>query len=235
MNPILVGVAFTVTVGAVIAVSARDDRAALVGLVLALAAAPFLGDPLPSLATLATRVIGAALTAYLIRVAIAPTMVEPERRRRDAGLGGSPLGWPAESLLAIAAWIVGLTLSTHLLAVAPGGPPIAPDDVLGALGPSSLATGAGLAIIVLGVVPALGSRHAVRTAIGLLILVQGLTLVRAGVAGAPSDLEELAGVALLVAAGIVGSILITLERRPPGDAHRDPGGGPRPGPRVEPE
>lgn len=235
MNPLLAGVAFAVTAGGVVAVSAREARAALVGLAIALAAAPFLADPLPPLSTLATRVIGAALAAWMIRVAVMPGPVESDPRPRDAIHGGSRMGWPAEALLAIAAWIVGLTVSTNLVALNPGGPGISPDDVLGALGASSLATGAGLAIIVIAIVPALGSRHSFRTALGLLILVQGVILFRAGVAGAPSDLEELAGVALMVGAAIVGSVLITLERRSGDDAHRDPSGSRRPDPLIEPE
>ncbi|MBI2763383.1 MAG: hypothetical protein HYX54_06510 [Chloroflexi bacterium] len=233
MNPILVGVAFAVTVGAVVAVSAREARAALVGVAVALAAAPFLGDPLPPLSTLATRVVGAALAAYLIRVAVAPMPLETDPRRRDAVRDGSRIGWPAEALLAVAAWIVGLTVSTNLEALNPGGPGISPDDLVGAISASSLATGAGLAAIVVAIVPALGSRHGLRTALGLLILVQGVLLFRAGVGGTPSDLEGLAGVALMVTAAIVGSVLTTLERRSGEDAHRDPVGSLRRDPPIE--
>ncbi len=186
MNPILVGVAFAVTAGAVVAVSAREARLALVGLVVALAAAPFLADPLPPLSTLAARVIGAALAAYLVRVAVAPTMPDADTRRRDVFRGGSRTGWPTESLLAVAAWIVGLNVAIHLEALNPGGAGVSADDLLGAVRASSLATGAGLASIVIAIVPSLGSRQALGTVLGLLILVQGVSLFRVGVAGGPA-------------------------------------------------
>lgn len=210
MNPIFVGVALAVSVGAIVAISARDARTALMGLAVMLVATPFLSDPLPPLSTLAMRVVGAALAAFLLRSAVVSNAEELDRRRKQSEHGGSRIGWPTETLLAIAALFVGLNVFSHLQALNPVGPGILGTDVLGSLGAGSLATGAGLAIIVLAVVPALGSREGLRTAVGLLVLVQGILLFRSGVAGAPSDLEQLAGVALLVAAAVTGSMLVGL-------------------------
>ena len=222
MNPILVGVALAVSAGAVVAISARDARTALMGLAITVVAAPFLSDPLPPLSTLAMRVVGAALAAYLLRSAVMSNADELDGGSRPSGHGGSRIGWPTETLLAIAAWVVGLNVFVHLQALNPAGPGTLVTDLLGSINAGALATGSGLAVIVLAVVPALGSREGLRTAIGLLVLVQGVLLFRSGVAGAPSDLEQLAGVALIVAAAITGSMLVGLgvarDRAAPADA-----------------
>ncbi|MEO8469231.1 MAG: hypothetical protein ABI573_06140 [Chloroflexota bacterium] len=210
MNPMFVGVALAISVGAIIAISARDARTALMGLAVTLVAAPFLSDPLPPLSTLAMRVVGAALAAYLLRSAVLSNAEALDRRRGKSGHVGSRIGWPTETLLAIAAWVVGINVYAHLLALTPGGPGTLSTESLGSLGAGSLATGAGLAVIVLAIVPALGAREGLRTAVGLVVLIQGILLFRSGVAGAPSDLEQLAGVALIVAAAVTGSMLVGL-------------------------
>jgi len=52
----LLAVAAIVTVaGALVAITGRDARVAVIGLVVTLAAAPFLADPLPTWPALATR------------------------------------------------------------------------------------------------------------------------------------------------------------------------------------
>ncbi|TAL10345.1 MAG: hypothetical protein EPO00_04630 [Chloroflexota bacterium] len=214
MSPILVGVAIVVSAGLIVAVSARDARTALVGLAVTMAAAPFLADPPPPLATLALRVVAAVLAAYLLRATVMTATAEPARQPNPSGHGGSRVGWPTETLLAIAAWIVGLNVSAHLLALNPAGPGVTTTDLLGSLSAGSLATGAGLGAIVLAIVPALGSRDGLRTAIGLLVLIEGILLLRVGVAGAPSDLEQLAGVAVVIAAAITGSMLVGLGTGP---------------------
>ncbi len=217
MSPILVGVAVVVSVGAIVAISARDARTALVGLAVTMSAAPFVADPLPPLSTLAVRVVAAVLAAYLLRATVMTASAELDRHPKGAGHAGSRVGWPTETLLAIAAWVVGLNVSAHLLSLNPADPGIITTDLLGSLSAGSLATGAGLGAIVLATVPALGSRNGVRMAIGLLVLIEGILLLRVGVAGAPSDLEQLAGVALIVAAAITGSMLVGLgvARTPP--------------------
>lgn len=219
MNPLVAGVALAVTFGAVTAVAARDARAALVGLAIALVATPFLSDPLPGLPTLAARVVGAALAAYLVRSAYAgkagtaggagADRSAASTRAEPTG-GGSRLGWPAEVLLAAAAAIVGVSVASNLSLlgqVAPG----ATDGPLGFLTPSALATAAGLAAVVVAFVPAFSGHNVLRTTIGAMILLQGLLLVRTGVAGAPEDLEQLAGLALLIAIAGSGVILAGLR------------------------
>ncbi|MEO8208888.1 MAG: hypothetical protein ABI598_07610 [Chloroflexota bacterium] len=213
MNPIVVAVAIAVTIGAVVAVSSRNARTALLGLAITVTAAPFLGDPLPQTSTLAMRVIGAALVAFLLRSAAAsavPTVNDP---RPEAERLGSRVGWPAEALMAAAAWLVAIVVASRLAALEPAGPGDGASDILAMLGPAAVTTAAGLASIVVGFVPAFAGRDALRTAIGMLILIQGSFLLRAGVAGAPGDLEQIAGVALFVAVAVAGATLISIEER----------------------
>ncbi len=209
MNPVLAGVALAVTVGAVTAISAREARTALVGLAVVLGIAPFLSDPLPAVTTLATRVVGGALAAYLLRAAISGAPALPARGPRLPG--GSRIGWPAELLFAMAAWIVGLAVASGLATLSPSGPATVPDDLLGSLSPAAVATAAGLASMVMAVVPAFAGRDALRTVTGSLVLVQGILLFRVGIAGPPGDLEQLGGVGLLIAIAVAGAWLIGAE------------------------
>lgn len=210
------GVALAVTAGAVTAISARQDRSALVGLAIALGFSPFLGDPLPQVSTLAARVVGAALIAYLLRSAVDTARPLPAARQRVPG--GSRIGWPTEALIAAAAWIVAVVIANGLAALAPNGSPTIASDVVGMLTPGAVTAAAGLASMVVAVVPAFGGRDAPRTTIGSLVLTQGVLLFRVGVAGPPSDLEQLGGVMLLLAIGVAGAWLIGAEaRRDQGD------------------
>lgn len=216
MNPIIAVLAVAVTVGAIAAISAREPRLALVGLALTLGAASFLSDPLPPLSTLAVRVVGAALAAYVLRAALTTAagssgLRDPSVRRAGGSAGGSRLGWPAESLLAATAWIVALSVSVRIEALQPTGPGVVGTDVLSMLTPDAVIAAAGLAAIVVALVTALSARDGARTAVGTLVLLQGLLLFRAGVAGSPGDLEQLAGVALLIAVAIAGSVLSGLD------------------------
>lgn len=222
MNPVLVGVAFAVTAGALIAVSAREARVSLVGLAVLLMAAPFLADPLPSIPTLALRLVGGALAAYILRAAV--SAADREGNHPDPVSGrteGSRVGWPTEALWAGAAWVAGLSISIHLKALGSGAPVVTPGDLLSTLQGDSLATAAGLAVIVLGIVPALGSRDPFRTTAGIVVLVLGAALFRSGAVGAPTDLEQMAGVALTVAAAVTGSILINLTTTRAADADHE--------------
>ncbi|MEO5919026.1 MAG: hypothetical protein ABIQ17_05640 [Candidatus Limnocylindrales bacterium] len=214
MNPLVTLVALVVTAGAVLAVSSGNGRTALLGLAIAVAAAPFIDDPFPQPAILAMRVVGAALAAYLLRSAVAAASPTSVDQRQAAVRGGSRLGWPAEALMALAAWLVAIVLSANLAALQPTGAVGSATDLLAMLGPAGVTTAAGLASIAVGLVPALAGRDALRTAAGSLILVQGALIFRSGIAGAPSDLEQIAGVALFVATAVAGAVLIGIEDRP---------------------
>lgn len=175
MNPVLGAVAAVVVAGAVVAVSARDGRLAVVGLAATLVFAPLLGTPLDAPLGIAASLAGGILAAYLLWIAV-----------RGGGMtGGSRLGWPTEALLAGAAFVVGL--GTHGLGAR-------------ALGPVE-GQAAGFALAALAVVPVATGRDIVRIGIGLFLLLQASLLVRVGLDGSPSQFEQLVTATLVAALG----------------------------------
>ena len=175
MNPAFAAVAAAVVAGAVVAVSVRDGRIAVVGLAGTLVFAPLLADPIGTPLASAARLAGGVLAAYLLWIAV-----------RDGGTtGGSRIGWPAEALLAAAAFIVGM--GTHGLGAT-------------ALGPAE-AQAAAFALAALAVVPVATGRDVLRIGIGLFVLLQAALLVRVGLDGNPSELEQLVTAGLLAALG----------------------------------
>jgi hypothetical protein len=210
VNPALAGVALAVTAGAVIAASSREARAALVGLALVLGFGPFLTDPLPGAAVLGARIVTGVLVVYLLWAVTA--------RNEARGLG-SRIGWPAETAIALAVAIAGVAMAGGLAALDPNIPPPAESPgPLERLTPAALALGAGLASLVIGLAPAFFGRGALRTAVGLLLVVQGLVLARTGLAGPPGALEQLGIDGLLLALGTSAALIAIIERRSPGDA-----------------
>jgi hypothetical protein len=203
MNPTLAGVALAVTAGAVIAASAREARAAYLGLALALCLGPFLADPLPGPAILGARVVTGILVVYLLRFVSGGA---------DARGFGSRLGWPAEAVFAAAAAIAGVALAGSLASLGPGDAVPAP-TIPDALTPAALALATGFACISLGFTPALLSRIPTRTVVGLLLVAHGLVLARTGLAGPPGELEQLAVAGVLLAIGAAGTVIAAFERR----------------------
>ena len=201
MNPALTGVAIVLAAGAVVAVTVREIRLGTVGLTAVLVAAALLGDPLPSPAVLGVRIVGALLVVALLR-SVAPEGAED-------GEVGSRLGWPSEALIAGAAALAGLGIATSIAKLA-GIPAadgvVAPAQSLAdiALSGGALASMAGAVLLTLGAAPGLLSRSAPRRTLGLLLMAQGVILLRAGLAGTPGDLEQLAIVGLLLACGVTG-------------------------------
>jgi hypothetical protein len=166
VNPALAGVALAVVLGAAVAVSARNARAAVLGLIIALVGGSFLAEPLPDSLGLAARVVGAILAGYLMWVA---------SRGNDARTGGSRLGWPAEILIAAAAAAAGY--GSHGLGAPAAGP--------------ALAQAAGFALAALAVAPIMNGRDILRVGLGLNLLAAGAILVRTALGGTPAALEQL--------------------------------------------
>jgi hypothetical protein len=184
VNVALAGLACVVVAGAVVAVSAREARAALLGLLVALLAASLLADPLPGPLPIAARLAAAFLSCWLIAIGI---------RGLDEPTSGSRLGWPVEVLGAAAAGVIGF--GTHGL----GAPGLGP--------PESQA--AGFAIGVLAASPVVTSRDTFRLGTGAILLVLGGLLVRVGIGGTPSELEQLVTSGLVVGlGGAVGVIVV---------------------------
>jgi hypothetical protein len=181
VSVLLVTVALVAIGGALVAVTARDARLALGGLVIALAATPLLADPLPGLAPLAARIVAALLGGYLLFIVLRETTVLTR---------GSLIGLPAEGFAAAAAFIIGVGTSGL------GSP---------ALGPAE-AQGAGFALAVLAVAPIVRGSDVFRLGVALAILLTGAELVRTGLAGTPSALEQLMAAGLTV--GLLGSVAV---------------------------
>jgi hypothetical protein len=192
VNPALAGVALAITIGAIVAVSVRDARAAILGLAVLLIGSPFLADPLADTLGLAARVVGAVLAAYLLWIAL---------RTAAAPTGGSRLGWAAEASVAAAAAVVGY--GTHGLGVAGQGP--------------ALAQAAGFALAALAVAPLWTGRDVMRVGIGLLLLMDGALLVRVALGGTPGALEQLVTAGLIAGLGGAVAILAVSASRDGGD------------------
>ena len=179
---VLLVVAAVVTVGgALVSVTGRDARIALAGLLVALAAAPFVANPLPDPAPVAARIVAALLGGHLLLVVL---------RETTAVTRGSLVGLPAETLAAAAAFVVGY--GTSGLGSAP-------------LGPAE-AQAAGFALVVIAVAPIVRGSDVFRLGVSLAILLTGAELVRVGLAGTPSPLEQLMTAGLTV--GLLGTAAV---------------------------
>ena len=175
MNPFQLGAAIALLAGALVALSARDSRWILAGLVASLGLAPLVADPLPSPIAIAARLVAAILGAELLIVAL---------RESRSPTGGAPLGPASIAFAAAAAGVVGY-------ATAGVGSP--------ADGPA-IATGAGFALATLAVGPLLLGRDILRIGSATVLLVSAASLVQAGLAGTPGALEQgaLAGATIAV-------------------------------------
>lgn len=199
MNPALVAIVLAIGAGAVVAVSTREAAAAAIGLAVALVAAALFADPLPSAAILGVRVVAALLAAALIRWA-----------GRGAVRQFSPLGWPAEALLATAGAVAGLGVAVGLAATASGDGGLGGDGAIG--GPSAslltsmaLLVAAGCSLLVVGAAAVIHGPLGIRRAVGLVLVTQGVLLIRVGLAGHATELEEVAQAVLLVTAAASGA------------------------------
>ena len=175
MSPFLLGAALALLAGALIALSARDSRWVLGGLVVCLGFAPLVADPLPSPIAVAARLVAAVLGAQLLIVAL---------RGGRAATDGAPLGPVSIAFAAAAAGVVGY-------ATAGVGSPAA--------GPA-VATAAGFALVTLALGPLLLGRDVLRIGSATVLLLTAASLVRAGLAGTPGALEQgaLAGVTIAI-------------------------------------
>lgn len=211
MNVALVAVVFAIGAGAVIAVSTRDAAAAVVGLALALLAAALVADPLPSAAVLGVRIVAALLALALIRWAAVERGQQP-----------SPLGWPGEALLATAAGVAGAGIAVALgfgpsaIGGGSGGGTDGPAIAAGLGTSAGLIMAAGSALLALGTAAVLHPRPGLRRAIGLVLVTQAILLLRVGLAGPATTLEEITRAALLVAAAASGSALARAIATPDG-------------------
>jgi hypothetical protein len=187
VNPALAGVALAVVIGAVVAVSARNARTAIFGLVVTMVGAPLLADPAATPIGLAARLVGAVLAGYLLWIAA---------RGHNVRTAGSRVGWPTEVFLAVAAAAVGY--GSHGLGAPAGGPP--------------LAAAAGVALAALAVLPVVTGHDILRVGVGLGLLLGGALLVRTSLAGTPDQLEQVVTAGLVATLGGAVAILAAAAR-----------------------
>lgn len=187
MNPALAGVALAVVAGAVVSVSARDPRTAILGLTVVLILSPMIADPIPDPVGLAARLVAAVLAAYLLWVA-----TRDARARTD----GSRVGWPTEIFLAVAAAAVGL--GSHGAYAPADGP--------------AWAAAAGFALGALAVRPILTGRDIPRIGTGLFLLLTGALLVLVGIDGSAVPAGQILIAGLIATLGGVVASLVAAAR-----------------------
>jgi hypothetical protein len=194
VNPALTAVAVAVGAGAIVAVSSRDPRAALIGLATVLVAAAFLVEPLPSPAVLGVRIVGGLLCVAIVRLAAGPEATDP---------ASSPLGWPADAFFAVAAAVGGGGVAIGL-AVAAGVGSATGGEALAAAAasPAILITATAAAVFAVGATPAVIGGRGIRRTIGVVLVSVAVVLLRTGFAGPPTDFEQVAITGLLVGTAI---------------------------------
>lgn len=187
MNPALAGIAVIVIAGAVLAVSARDPRATVLGLLVVLLASPLVASPWPAPLSILARVAAALLATRLLLVGIRGEVGEST---------GSRIGWPAEALIAAAAAVAGF--GSHGL----GAP---------ALGPAE-AQAAGFALGALAAAPLFVGRDALRLGVGAVLLLQSAILVRQALDAPATDAEQLVLALFTIALGGAVAVIATAAR-----------------------
>ena len=182
MNPALVGIAGVTIAGAVLAVSAREPRGTLLGLLVVLLAAPLIATPWPGPLPILARVAAALLATRLIVVGL--------RGEGELVGDGSRIGWPAEALAAAAAAVAGF--ASHGLGAAGLGAPEA--------------QAAGFALGALAAAPLVTGRDVLRLGVGSLLLLQAALLVRQALDAPATDGEQL--VVSLLTIGLGGAVAV---------------------------
>ena len=177
----LVGALIAVA-GGVVAITARDSRIVATGLLLAMVATPIASSTEPGLLALAFRLVGAFLAVYLLQAAAQAQSVESE---------GSAIGVAAEVAIAAAAFCCGWFL--------------APVNTLA--GPVA-AQAAGVALIVLAVVP-LSGRNVLRAGAGATVLALGVFMLVEAWVGPEPVLAQMVQTALLIGIAGATSLLIS--------------------------
>ena len=216
MTPVLVALAVLVVAGAVTAVAASTPRAAVLGLLVALLGAAYLGDPIPGPVGLFARVVGTTLGAYLVWIAL---------RRAPGRLPPASAGWLGSGAIALAAFVAGWLAAGGLGAALDaasgpgGGSGIAGVDT--ALVHGSLvaraAVAAAFALTAVALPQVALPRDTLRLGTGCLLLVAAAGLVGNALAGQLDAVAELALAVLTALAGAGAAAVIAASIRHGGD------------------
>jgi hypothetical protein len=199
VNLALAGIAAVAVAGAVLAVSTREPRATVLGLLVVLLAAPLIADPFPGPLPILARVAGALLAVRLLVIGL---------RGETGETRGTRIGWPAEALIAAAAAVAGF--GSHGLGAA-------------GLGPAE-AQAAGFALAALAIAPLFVGRDVLRLGVGAVLLLQAAILVRQALDGPATDLEQLVLAVLTIALGGAVAVITVAARAAGGLSVADEGG-----------
>ena len=186
MNPALAVLAAITIAGAVLAVSSRDVRTCLLGILIVLLGAPLIADPWPTPLAAVARVAAALLAVRLLAIGL----------RGEETARGSRLGWPAEALLAAAAGVAGF--GSHGLGAAAQGP--------------AEAQAAGFGLLVLAAAPLASGRDVLRLSLGSLLLIVAATLIRSALDAPAGETEQLIGAVLTIGLGGAIGVIATAAR-----------------------
>jgi hypothetical protein len=203
VTPVLVALGVVVAAGAVVAVSAREPRFAVLGILVALVASAYVAEPLPGTVALGARLVGAVLGGYLLWISL---------RRSPAPTAGSQLGWPGAAAIAVTAfaagWLAGDAVGGAFAAV-PGDGPTTGITAAALVAGSPVARaglGASFALVALAAGPVIVGRDVLRLGIGLLLVVIATELLRSALVGRADDLVELAfGLLIALASAAVAA------------------------------
>ena len=174
MTPVLVALAVLVAVGGIVAVSAREPRFAVLGVIIVLVGGAYVADPLPGLVGLGARLAGAVLAGYLLWVAL---------RKAPAPTAGWQVGWPGATALAAGRLRRRLVRGRVARDGARGdggeGPSTAgvAAALVGGSPVARAALAAAFALVALGAAPVLVARDVLRLGVGLLLLIAAAGLV----------------------------------------------------------
>jgi hypothetical protein len=214
MTPLLILVSGLLVVGGVAAVAAATPRLAVLGLLLALAGAAYVVEPMPGPLALGVRLAGTTLGTYLVWIAL---------RRAPGGLPASSMGWAGSAVIAIAAFTAGFLAAGTLGAALAGGSPEGPGTggvasalIAGSLVPRA-ALGASLALVALAVPPVVFARDTLRLGVGLLLVLAATGLASNALYGLPDPVEDLALALLTAGAGAGTAALVAASIRRGGE------------------
>jgi hypothetical protein len=220
VTPVLVLFAIVVTAGAVVAVSAREPRLAVLGTFVVLTGSAYVVEPMPEVVALAARLVGSVLAGYLVWIAL---------RGAPPPTTGWRMGWPGAAAVAIVAfaigWLAAGTLGETLGSFGAEGPSVGAATALaaGSFVPRA-ALAAALALTALAVAPVLLGRDVLRLGLGLLLLVAAAGLLRSALSVGADSIVELGLAVLTALTGAAVAVVVARSLEALGDLELPQGG-----------
>ena len=216
MTPVLVALAVIVVAGAVATAAAATPRAAVLGLLVAMLGAAYIGDPIPGLVGLLARLAGTTLGVYLVWIAL---------RRAPGRLPPASAGWLGSGAIAgtafVAGWLAAGGLGAAIDAASgPGGGSGVAGLATALVHGSLVARGAiasAFALTAVALPQVALPRDTLRLGTGCLLLIAAAGLVGNALAGQLDAVVELALAVLTALAGAGAAAVIASSIRHGGD------------------